>query len=318
MNVVDVYAHLQKYIALRQAMGYPTSVDSRLLNRFIEHLQKHQLPGGITAQVVLDWVCPEGSNYSPGWQQRRLSLVRGFLINLRASFADVQVPSSDAIQMVRRPTPHIYPKSEIVALMKAALELGPEGSLRPFTYHTLFGLVASCGLRAREAIRLDVNDVILDEGIPQLCIRETKFGKSRLTPVHRTTAHALRLYRNRRDELEHIGLTDRFFVSNKGKALTYHTVARTFVGLARRLGLRGPVCQRGANLHGLRHTFAVSRMRTWYEQGLDVRALMPDLSIYMGHTRIGATYWYLSATPLALLEAAASKFEAFSLNGGAQ
>ena len=73
--------------------------------------------------------------------------------------------------------------------------------------------------------------------------------------------------------------------------------------------------QRGPSLHGLRHTFAVQRLRAWYQQGVDPQALLADLSVYMGHARIEGTYWYLTATP-ELLGAAATRFESYCLKGG--
>ncbi len=49
-------------------------------------------------------------------------------------------------------------------------------------------------------------------------------------------------------------------------------------------------------------------MRTllrWYRQDADVRALLPRLSTYLGHTDPKHTYWYLSAAPELLGLAAA-------------
>ena len=67
----------------------------------------------------------------------------------------------------------------------------------------------------------------------------------------------------------------------------------------------------------LRHGFAVARIRVWYEQGVDVRAHLPELSVYLGHLEPAHTYWYLSATPELLSEAARS-FAAYAITGGEQ
>ena len=48
-------------------------------------------------------------------------------------------------------------------------------------------------------------------------------------------------------------------------------------------------------------------MRLWYQEGVDVQARLPHLSVYMGHVRPQESYWYLSATP-ELLTAAAERF----------
>src|SRR4051812_26854317 len=70
------------------------------------------------------------------------------------------------------------------ALLTAALALPPEHGLRRWTYHTLFGLIAATGMRLSEVMGLERDDVDLDTGV--LTIRPTKFGKSRLVPLHPT------------------------------------------------------------------------------------------------------------------------------------
>ena len=180
---------------------------------------------------------------------------------------------------------------------------------------TLIGLLASCGLRAGEALRLRVADVALEAIPPRLVIRETKFRKSRIVPIHPTTADALRDYIAHRTALEYDGLCDTFFVSERGGPLNYHVTARIFVMLTRRLGLRRPA-GRGASLHSLRHTFAVERLAAWSHAGADVRARLPELAVYLGHVRPQETYWYLTATP-PVLAPAAVRFETYANGGGA-
>jgi integrase/recombinase XerD len=73
---------------------------------------------------------------------------------------------------------------------------------------------------------------------------------------------------------------------------------------------------RRASLHSFRHSFAVRRLRAWHEASLDVQALLPTLSVYLGHVRPEDTYWYLTATP-DLLRAAGSRFTPEGVVGGA-
>nr|WP_287123394.1 tyrosine-type recombinase/integrase [Mesorhizobium sp.] len=108
-----------------------------------------------------------------------------------------EVPPQDAVPPARRAKPYIYTDAEITALLAAALSLPPANALRRWTYHCLFGLIAVAGLRHSEALDLRRDDVDLDQGI--LTIRETKFGKSRLVPLHATTVAVLSDYAARRD-----------------------------------------------------------------------------------------------------------------------
>ena len=92
------------------------------------------------------------------------------------------------------PQPYLLTTGQIQALMRAAQEAGPQGALRPYTLSTVIGLLASTGLRVGEALRLTLADVHLESAPPFLHIRETKFHKSRLVPLHPSTATQLRTY----------------------------------------------------------------------------------------------------------------------------
>ena len=297
--------HLEIYVGLRRAVGFAMRPEAHLLQDFVEHLERrgNEVP---VAQVAVEWASASTESQHAG----RLSIVRGFLKMVRATEPGIDVPGAGLVRASKRPTPRILDPNEIVALMEAARSLGPRRALRPHTVATVIGLLASCGLRAGEAIRLDIDDVDLVGDLPCLQIRRTKFRKSRLVPLHPTTAAALRAYAEQRRALGYDGLSSPFFVSERGARLHYHVLARTFVQLARRLGLRGPVGTRGVSLHKLRHSFAVSRLAAWAQQGVVVRDQLPALAVYLGHVNPQNTYWYLTATP-PVLEPAAARFEAF-------
>jgi integrase len=300
------HQHLDSYLALRRALGFAMRPEERLLRDFVTYLDvRHDVAS--VAQVAVEWATATGG----ASHARRLSIVRGFLTMARATDPCIDVPARGLLHTERRPTPHLFTSDEVLALMNAAHGLGPQGTLRPHTVATVIGLLASCGLRASEAIGLDVKDVTLEDASRRLRIRQTKFHKSRLVPLHPTTVDALRTYVHRRHTLGYDGLCDAFFVSERGTRLKYHTLARTFVTLARQLRLRGPVGTRGASLHHLRHSFAVDRLAAWTRDGCDVHLQLPALAVYLGHVRPQDTYWYLTAAPH-VLEPAAARFEKYA------
>jgi integrase len=170
-------------------------------------------------------------------------------------------------------------------------------------------------LRASEAVGLRISDVQLDLDPPVLHIFETKFRKSRLVPLHSTTAEVLRHYMRLRSEGRVVRPENPFFVSAKGASVPYYTLKNLFARLVRRVGVAGADHQRSPSLHSLRHSFAVQRLTIWYQEGRDVRSLAPNLSVYMGHAHLSASYWYLSASP-DLLSAAADRFYIYARNEG--
>jgi integrase len=216
------------------------------------------------------------------------------------------VPPPGILPPLKRARPYIYSDAEIGALLAAALALPPANGLRRWTYHYLFGLIAVTGLRLSEAIGFERGDVDLDEGV--LIVQQSKFGKSRLVPLHRTTCDALRAYAKRRDAHPGTRCGPYFFVAERGGQLLHQYVHRVFWRLSREIGLRRAGDNTGPRVHDFRHRFAVRTLLGWYHEGIDVEPRLPALSTYLGHTSVRDTYWYLSACP-ELMEAAARRLD---------
>jgi len=315
MTALELHTRLEQYLALRHALGFSLYAASHLLHAFVAWLEAHDFTGTISAQQVIDWVCLPPYCDHPGASARRLSAIRGFLTYLRASEPSTEVPGRGLLPSPRRSPPHIYSETEITALLHAARGLRPQNGLRPHTYTALIGLLLSCGLRIGEAIKLRLADVELKAEPPRLRIEQTKFGKSRMVPLHPSTALALDSYAKTRARLGYDGFCEQFFVSQKRGSLKISTVERVFLSLTRQTGLREEGSSSGPRLGDLRHTFIVERLRRWYREGVDVRDHLPELSVYVGHSHIEHTYWYLTATP-ELLDAAADRFAAYVVAGG--
>jgi integrase/recombinase XerD len=310
MLPVELQGRLDDYLSLRRALGFEMRNEGRLLRDFVLFVAARGEAGCVRAETAVAWACSTADRCGPGCQARRLSVVRGFLTFLQAEAPETGVPSPGVLKRPPRATPHIYSEGEVNALLAAAQGLGPPGSLRPVVFTTLIGLLLSTGLRAGEALRLKVTDVQLDEDPPRLVVRQTKFRKSRFVPLHTSAADALRGYAERTKHIAHDRRCHAFFISARSRPLHYHTVSRTFLSLARRIGLRDPTKEKRPTLHGFRHTFAVRRLLAWYHEGADIHARLPELSVYLGHVRPQETYWYLTATP-ELLRLASDRFEAY-------
>jgi integrase len=110
-------------------------------------------------------------------------------------------------------------------------------------------------MRVGEALNLDLMDVDLDQGI--LTIRNAKFGKSRLVPVHATTCTALKLYLEQRQAFLAGRDATPFCVTPLGRRVTHRTLDDSFRRLCRKLGLRGDAGVAGPRLHAMRHSMAV-------------------------------------------------------------
>jgi integrase/recombinase XerD len=124
----------------------------------------------------------------------------------------------------------------------------------------------------------------------------TKFGESRLLPLHPSTVDALGCYAQAREHAADPA-QEAFFLSPTGRRVGSQQAAGTLHRLADRSGIETPERRRPPRLYDFRHSFAVNTLLDWHRQGVDVWERLPVLSAYLGHLRPANTYWYLEAAP---------------------
>jgi integrase len=290
---------LDRYLSVRQGLGYKYHQQARRLSDFVSFMEKHNATT-ITTKLAVTWATLPPDRHA-SWTLR-LTHVRGFARHVANIDPETEVPPAGILPRLKRARPYVYSDAEVRALLAAALALPPATGLRRWTYHHLFGLIAVTGMRLSEAIGLQRSNVDLDEGV--LTIRQSKFGKSRLVPLHRTTREALFSYADRRDARLGSRYGPHFFVAERGGRLLHQYVHRVFWRLSREIGLRCPGDHTGPRIHDFRHRFAIRTLLGWHHQGFDVEQRLPVLSTYLGHACVRDTYWYLSACPELMEEAA--------------
>ena len=289
-----------EYLAMRRALGFRLKDTEGRLRRFAAFMAE-RAACTITVPLALEWATTPKTT-PPAESAARLTAVRCFARYRSAIDPNTDIPPWELLpHRPKRARPYLYTEQEIQALLAAALALPQTVPLRRWTYHALLGLLSVSGLRVSEALNLKREDADLRQGL--LTIRATKFGKSRLVPLHASTSEVLTDYLARRDRLLHSCPSSYVFVSGRGQRLDSSDVRRTFYRLSRQVGLRGPTDSRGPRLHDFRHRFATNTLFQWYRAGEDVERQLPVLSTYLGHVHVSDTYWYLSAYPQLLGEA---------------
>jgi integrase len=289
-------------------LGFALRISGQLLLNFARFADRSGHRGPLTTELMLRWAnLPEKA--SPRYRAGRLAIVRTFARHLAAVDGRSEVPGPHLLgPKPFRQQPHLYSDRQLRGLLEAAGRMTRTYALRPQTYRTLIGLLASTGLRISEALRLSRAHVDLAHGI--LHIEQTKFHKSRLVPMHPTTTRAMRRYATVRDRDPALRHAMHFFVGRHGRGLPYSTVRTAFRSLCRQLGWRSNGTLPRPRIHDLRHSFACRRLLRWYRQGIDVHQAIAALSTYLGHGKVTDTYWYLTATA-PLLAVAAGRFEHF-------
>jgi integrase len=286
------------YLRLRRSLGFGLVRDEKLLHQFVDWLADQGIDR-VSVAAALAWASLPGGSAS--WLAFRMQVVRGFVGYLHTLDPAVQVPPRDLLPgKSHRAVPYLYTDADIVALLAQATRL--RTPLRVVTTQTLIGLLAVTGMRIGEVVALDDDDFDQTDGV--LTVRHAKSGKQRLIPLHPSTIAAVSDYRALRRSVFPRPDCEALLLSSAGTRLTTIGAGATFTKLARRAGLqpRSGACR--PRPHDLRHSFAVTTLLGWYRDGGDVAARLPLLSTYLGHTEPANTYWYLSAAPELLAEAA--------------
>jgi site-specific recombinase XerD len=215
----------------------------------------------VDVPVLMDYVAELGRarprKLAPATIARKVAAVRSFL---RFTLGPAQVPDAPLTPRRQRRLPDTPKPAEVDAALSA---LDGDGPLA-LRNRALVELVYSAGLRAAEAVGLDLADVDFDR--EQLHVRG-KGGKERIVPLGEEAAHLLARYLHEaRPELVR-GAENAVFVSTRGRRLDTSTLRRVF-----------------AHPHRLRHAFATHLI----EGGADLRTIQELL----GHSSLSTTQLY--------------------------
>ncbi len=208
------------YLAVRRAAGFKLRSPEQYLRYFVRFASTHG-DTHVRVKTAIDWAALARTEAE---RHRRLRTLVHFARFMRAEDQRHEIPPDYVFcGQHLRPSPYIFTDDELRRLLVQASRLSPSGSLRPHTYSTLFTLLAVTGMRPSEALALRLQDITQDG----LVIRETKFRKSRLVPLHETTVAALERYLQRRRLMA--GNDEHLFVSLSRRKLSLVSATRTFI-----------------------------------------------------------------------------------------
>jgi len=219
---------------------------------------------------------------APATLQRKVACLRSFHRHLRREDLIVDDPTVHirAPRQSRR-LPKVLTRREVDKLLAQPIGTEP-AALRD---RAMLELMYACGLRASEAVDLDVGDLDFEDAILRA---RGKGSKERLVPVGGAAIRAVTAYLQRgRPALVGLGHEPRLFVNHRGQGLTRQGLYKIVQRHAVTAGLGEKMSP-----HTLRHSFATHLLAG----GCDLRAVQEML----GHADIATTqlYTHLSADRL--------------------
>lgn len=305
------------YIEYRQALGEKFQTNSRYLKAFSKAVGGQRDIQTISSTEVSHFLYGTGPVTS-AWFIKNTALAGFYQYAVSRGFLD---HSPMPLDIPKRPPafiPYIYTRAELKLLFKSALTYQKNRSyIQPCMVRMLLIILYSTGLRLSEALSLPLENIDLSE--LTIKVEETKFYKSRLVPFGSQLAKEIETYvRWRKKQKFPQDPTAPFFYGRDNKPLNSYTIEDIFVRIREKAGIhRIDNARYQPRLHDLRHTFAVHRLMSWYQENADVGQLLPVLSVYMGHTYLAATSAYLTMTK-ELLKEAGRRFENYARRSNAR
>ena len=292
---------LQQYLIYRQNLGYsmkPSLSHLKTFDRYLKQRQAEQvlLQPSFFVQMQAD------IKIEPRSVNRLLSSVRVFFNYLVRTGAYDHNPVKDIPYLPENDIlPYIF-SPELVNHLLAAVsnrirKVSKCKYLKDLSGYMAIVLLARCGLRIGEPLRLKLNHYRFDE--KTIYIEKTKFKKDRLIPLPQSVAIEIENYLAVRWCLL-ANVDNKYLLANSTpRGLNDNRVRSGFHQAVSDIGLEQPR-QITGNLniscptpHSLRHSFAVNTLSGIKKRGGCPNNALPVLATYMGHSSYMYTIKYL-------------------------
>lgn len=207
-------------------------------------------------------------------------------------------------------SPYVFTDEELARLFRS-IDHVPASKSEPFIQDiapVLFRLIYTCGLRPNEGRELMTENVHLDTG--ELLITNTKKKKDRMVVMSGDMCSLMRSYDQKRAV---IGAGNEYwFPSAKGGSLPSAFVTSLFQESWRRAnpGIPDELIPR-VRVYDLRHRFASAALIRWLDNGDSLKAKLPYLRAYMGHSSLQETSVYIHILPENLTQTTAIDWDGF-------
>lgn len=293
MKNYEYHSQLAPYISglIRQkrADGYSYEFEAYMLEHFDRFcIENGYDNGSLTRDLVMAWA-EQRPTESKNYRNQRVSFVRQLALYMISLNMEAYIPrafESNAISV-----PHILSLDEIHEFYKAVDSFLPfQSNFQRFSlsYSVLFRLFYCCGLRLSEGCYLKRSAVNLENG--RLSIYQSKGHKDRVVFMSGDMLQMCKSY----DRLMQKLVPDRewFFPGrDESKTFSKTSIDKKFSDFWNMTPYAGKVDKK-PTVHSLRHTYVVTKMNDWMNEGKDFEAMMPYLSRYLGHTSIDETQYY--------------------------
>lgn len=314
MRISDL---ISQYVAYRRSLGEKFKTNASVLNHFGKYVGEFAEMESLTKEKVTEYLYSGQETVTATWFCR-YGAMKGFLSwCLSRGHTDKWLLTDTMPKRPEHIVPYIYSNEELKRIFDSALTYQKNRSVvYPECVRAILMTTYFLGLRIHETISLKMRDINLNENYVH--IRESKFYKSRIVTFNQLVkAMLIKFLEWRRLQSMPEMPETSLWLTRKGIPMVRDTFNGIFERVREKAGVKrvdGALYQ--PRIHDLRHTFAVNRLRQWYDKGMDVQQMLPALSTYMGHKHLSHTSVYLTMTDN-ILQLASNRFERYAdMKGG--
>lgn len=292
---------LKQFAAYRKQLGYqPDSIRSVLLD-FDRYLQKQAVadPSRLTPEFFLK--LRAGIHEDPNTVNRVLSGLRALFAFLVRQGQYAQNPLDDIPARGQRYfVPFIFTMPQTDQLLQAVCKTirhRPRYFLFDVAVYLSILLMARCGMRINEPLRLQQDNYRPDEG--SIYIEKTKFRKDRLIPLPVAVRKEIDDYLKLRQLFAGDDQNPYLLARKKHRGLHENQVRNVFhwavdaIGIGQQREIIGDMTFGKPVPHSLRHSFAINTLTQIKACGHSAQHALPVLAAYMGHRKYQYTGAYL-------------------------
>lgn len=281
--------YISGLIRQKRADGYSYEFEAYMLEHFDRFCIENGYDSGrLTRDLVMAWA-EQRPTESKNYRNQRVSFVRQLALYMISLNMEAYIPrafESNAVSV-----PHILSRDEIHEFYKVVDSFLPcQTKFQRFalSYSVLFRLFYCCGLRLSEGCYLKRSAVNLQNGC--LSIYQSKGHKDRVVFMSGDMLEMCKNYDKLMQKL--VPNREWFFPGrDESKPFSKTSIDKKFSHFWNMTPYAGKVDE-VPTVHSLRHTYVVSKMNEWMNEGKNFEAMMPYLSRYLGHTSIDETHYY--------------------------
>ncbi len=285
-------SQLQQYASYRLALGYAKKGIKPPLLAFDRYLIEQNATWDQLQPAFFLQLRAKISNH-PNTVNTILSGIRSFFQFLVRQDICEDNPLKDIPPLPERYfVPFVFSPAQTDLLLQAVcktIRKSEKHLLFDMAIHLAFGMLARCGMRINEPLRLQKVHYRCDEG--SVYIQRTKFRKNRLIPLPKAVMAQIENYLAARRVLCPEDQNPYLLAGKRlGPIKDYH-IRNSFHRAVKNIGLSQPKQVIG-NItfgkpvpHSLRHAFAINTLNQIKARGNCPQQALPVLATYMGHLK---------------------------------